>query len=271
LAGVITIAALYRYPIKSCRGTSLTEAVLDARGIVGDRRLMLVDQEGEFLTQRELPRMALIVPLLEGDDLVVRAPGLPDLQLRPANDGPRVEVTVWKDLCAAVDQGDDAAQWFRAFLDVPCRLVRLADDHVRRVDPGYARRPGDQTAFTDGYPLLLASEASLEDLNRRMLAALPMNRFRPSLVVRGCAPYAEDAWRTIRAGTMDLDVVKPCVRCVITTTDQDSAEFGLEPLRTLATYRKGPDGGVWFGQNLIHHRPGTLRVGDLVEILEPAP
>ena len=268
---MITVSGLYRYPIKSCRGHSLTEATLDARGVVGDRRLMLVDAEGEFLTQRELPRMALIAPSLDGDLLTVRSPGVDELRVRCTGGGPRVEVTIWRDLCVAVDQGQESADWFRAILGVPCRLVGMADEHVRRVNAKYARRPDDQTAFTDGFPLLLMSEASLEDLNRRLPAPLPMNRFRPSVVVRGCDPYAEDGWGggAIRIGSLELDVVKPCERCVITTNDQDTSEFGLEPLRTLATYRRRPGGGVMFGQNLVHRGPGTMRVGDRLEVLEP--
>jgi len=266
---VIRVSALFRYPIKSCRGAPLEEAALDQRGIVGDRQLMLVDPEGSFLTQRDLPRMALIVPSLDGDLLTVRAPGADELRVRCTRGGPRVDVTIWRDLCVAVDQSQEASDWFRAFLGVPCRLVGMADEHVRRVDAKYARRSDDQTAFTDGYPLLLMSEASLEDLNRRLPAPLPMNRFRPSVVVRGCDPYAEDGWREIRIGSLGFDVVKPCERCIITTIDQDASEFGLEPLRTLATYRRFPSGGVMFGQNLVHHGPGTLRVGDPVEVVEP--
>jgi hypothetical protein len=265
---MIRVSALYRYPIKSCRGTPLAEAALDPRGIVGDRRLMLVDAEGEFLTQRELPRMSLIAPSLDGDLLTVRAPGADELRVRCTGGGPRVEVMIWGDLCAAVDQGQEASDWFRGFLGVPCRLVGMADEHVRPT--GRRLRPGDQVSFADSYPLLLISEASLEDLNARLAAPLPMDRFRPNIVVSGCPPYAEDGWRTVRAGAVGLDVMKPCVRCVITTTDQQTAQRSTEPLRTLATYRRDADGGVIFGQNLLHHGPGALRVGDPVEVLETA-
>lgn len=265
---MIRVSALFRYPIKSCRGAPLEEAALDPRGIVGDRRLMVVDPEGNFLTQRQLARMALIVPRLDGDRLSVQAPGTSELTVRCGNEGPRLEAQVWGDRCLAVDQGGAAAEWFSAFLEKPCRLVRMADSHVRRTKR--ARRPGDQVSFADAYPLLLISEASLEDLNARLPAPLPMNRFRPNIVVSGCKPYAEDGWRTIRAGAVGLDVVKPCVRCVITTTDQQTAARGVEPLRTLATYRRTADGGVMFGQNLLHHGPGALRVGDPVEVVEPA-
>jgi uncharacterized protein YcbX len=261
------VAALHYYPIKSCAGTRLEAGVVGRRGFEGDRALMLVDPEGRFLTQRELPRMALITPRLDGETLMIAAPGMPPLTVVTTDDGPRARVVVWSARCTAIDQGDAAAEWFGAFLDAPCRLARMADDFVRRVDGRYARRPDDQTSFTDGYPFLLISEASLDDLNGRLASPLPMNRFRPNIVVGGCPPYAEDRWKRIRIGPIVFDLVKPCARCVITTTDQATAERGKEPLRTLATYRRRRDGKALFGQNLVHAGGGVIRAGDAVEIL----
>jgi uncharacterized protein YcbX len=193
---------------------------------------------------------------------------MPPLRVACRDDGPRERVTVWKDRVPAVDQGDEAADWFAAFLGAPCRLARLPDDYARRVDGRYARRPDDQTGFADGYPFLLLSEASLDDLNGRLASPLEMRRFRPNIVVAGCAPFAEDGWRRFRVGPIGFDVVKPCARCVVTTTDQETAERGVEPLRTLATYRRVRNKAM-FGQNLVHEGSGVIRVGDPVEIVEP--
>ncbi|CAA9573561.1 MAG: Flavodoxin reductases (ferredoxin-NADPH reductases) family 1 [uncultured Thermomicrobiales bacterium] len=268
--GAAAVTALYHYPIKSCAGAALDVAALDARGIVHDREFMLVDAaNGRFLTQRELPRMALITPRLDdGADtvLTVSAPGVSPLSVPVRASGPTREVIVWRDGCRVVDQGDEIARWFAAFLGVACRLVRLADDFERKVDPAYATSARDQVGFADGFPLLLISEESLADLNARLAEPLPMNRFRPNVVVAGAGgPFAEDGWSRVRIGGTILHVVKACARCAITTTDQRTAAVGKEPLTTLATYRRG-ERGVLFGQNLIHEGPGTIRLGDRVEI-----
>lgn len=260
------VRALYRYPIKSCRGTALQEAIVDARGIVDDRRYMIVDATGRFLTQRELPRLALVAPSIDGPRLHLSAPDMPPLTLYPTADGIRRDVVIWHDACAATDQGDDVSSWLSAFLAVPCRLVRMADDVVRRVDARYAGA-NDQVGFADGFPLLLTSEASLDDLNGRLETSLPMDRFRPDIVVDGFVPYEEDGWSRIRIAGIVFGVVKPCARCPITTVDQQTAERAKEPLRTLATYRSVPGRGVMFGQNLVHDRDGVIRVGDEVELV----
>jgi uncharacterized protein YcbX len=181
-------------------------------------------------------------------------------------DAKRVEVRVWKHQGPAEDAGGNAAEWFSRFLEQPCRLVRFPEDGEREVDPHYARGPA-QVGFADAFPVLLLSEASLEDLNGRMQQPLPMNRFRPNLVVRGCEPYAEDQWKRIRIGDLVLDVVKPCERCAIASVDPLTGQRGKEPLATLATYR-GRDNSVFFGQNCVHLGPGSIRIGDDVEVLE---
>lgn len=217
--------------------------------------------------------MALIQPDLVDDGLVLSAPGMAPCHVIRRHGGNALSVAIWKDTVPAVDQGDAVAGWLSAYLGRPARLARMADDHVRRVDPGYAR-PVDQTGFADGYPALLIAEESLDELNRRLTAqseaVLPMNRFRPNIVVRGAGvPNAEDDWQEIRIGAMTFRGVKLCARCAITTTDQDTAETGKEPLRTLATYRKQPR-GVMFGQNLVFDAPGAITVGDAVEIVHSA-
>jgi MOSC domain-containing protein len=263
----VRVDGLYCYPVKSCGGTSLDTATVGPRGLVGDRQWMVVDESGEFLTQRELHRMALVSPRLREDGLLeLNAPGMPPLTVTPAVRQDRVHVAIWSDRCLAIDEGYSAAEWLSAFLDVGCRLVRFPDDATRRVDPEYAG-PDDQVGFADGFSFLLASCASLDDLNQRLATPLPMNRFRPNIVVRGGEAFEEDRWKRIRIGDVTFAVVKPCARCVTTTVDQQTGEASREPLRTLATFRNVPGRGVMFGQNLIHDQPGVLHVGAEVAVL----
>jgi uncharacterized protein YcbX len=268
VSDTVVVSALNVYPIKSCAGIALDEARLGPRGIMHDRSFMLVDREGMLITQREQPRMALIRPAISADgELTVRATGMQALTIVSNQHGPRYPVTVWKYTGDGIDQGDEVAEWLSSFLGIDCRLVLFPNDAVRRSNPKYAKREQDQVAFADGYPCLLISEASLVDLNTRLEQPLPMNRFRPNIVVSGTEPYAEDTWRTIRIGEVTFDIVKPCDRCVITTTDQITTQRGKEPLKTLAKYRQAADNGVMFGQNLTYARPGTIRLGDRVEII----
>jgi uncharacterized protein YcbX len=263
----IRLSALYRYPVKSLAGESLSQARLDAFGLHRDRRWMLVDREGRFLSQRELPRMALISARLQAQGLVLQAPGNEDLSVwYPGAEAERVQVKVWNDRCLAQRVASLADAWLSDFLGQVCRLVYMPDESVRPLDPRYAK-PQDRTAFTDGFPLLLISQASLDDLNSRLAEPLPMLRFRPNLVMEGCAPYAEDGWRRIRIGELTLRVVKPCSRCKITTVDPYTGESGSEPLKTLADYRRRGN-EVYFGQNLLHDGPGELALGMPVEVLE---
>ncbi len=263
-----SVCALHVYPLKAAAGLSITSADLDDFGLAGDRRWMLITRDGVAITQRELPRLCLVRVSPESGGLILRAPGMPDLEVGriPATGG-RIRVKIWRDTCDAIDVGDAAARWFGEFLKHPCRLAHMPDDADRRVDPAYSPT-SERVSFADGYPLLLTSEASLEDLNRRLPAPLPMNRFRPNVVVRDTAPFEEDHWRRIRIGGLLYRVVKPCVRCVVTTTNQTTAERGQEPLRTLATYRKIDD-GVAFGQNLIHEGRGRIAVGMEINVEEP--
>ncbi len=263
----LTLTGLFRYPVKSLRGAGLALATLDARGIRRDRRWMLVDQDGLFLSQRGLPRMTLVHTLMTSDHLTLQAPDMSDLVLPPESvDDEVVQVKVWRDECLARCVGEDADNWLSEFLHTECRLVYLPDDQIRQVDPDYAKE-GDQTGFSDGFPLLLISEASLQDLNSRMSEPLPMERFRPNLVVAGCEPYAEDQWKRIRIGEIEFKLVKPCSRCAITTVHPETAQTGAEPLQTLSSYRRQGN-KVYFGQNLIHTEIGELRLGMDVEVIE---
>jgi hypothetical protein len=209
--------------------------------------------------------MALISTRVTPDRLVVSAPGMPDMEV-PLEGGheEQIDVEVWGDAQRGEPVGGNADLWFGRFLGTRCRLVRKPEDDLRPVDSAYARS-GDQTSFADAFPLLLISEASLEDLNGRLESPVPMNRFRPNLVVRGCGPYAEDSWDEIRVRGAAFRVAEACSRCAITTVDQGSGERGKEPLKTLATYRKSGS-EVLFGWNLIHTSTGTVSVGDPVEV-----
>jgi MOSC domain-containing protein len=267
VSSAIRVTGLFVYPVKSCAGIPLQEARLGARGIEQDREFMLVGADHRFLTQRELPRLALVHPTLGPDGcLRLEAPDYSSFQLAPGACGERYEVVIWRDTVTSVDQGNEVSEWFSTFLKTDVRLVRMPTDVVRTVDQTYAPRSTDQVGFADGYPALLISEESLQDLNGRMAQPLPMNRFRPNIVVRGAGiPFAEDTWSKVRIGSVPFDVVKACARCAITTTDQGTAARGEEPLATLATYRRVPR-GVLFGQNLVHAAQGVISVGDTLEL-----
>ncbi|HUL53216.1 MAG TPA: MOSC N-terminal beta barrel domain-containing protein [Opitutaceae bacterium] len=272
------LTALNIYPVKSCRGVAVTSAEVDARGCVGDRRFLVVDAAGRFLTQRAHPRMALIETALTIDRLFLSSPrfstvAVPLSGIRSPDS--EISVTVWQDAVVADDCGDAPAAWLSEFLGLPCRLVRAGAAYTRplpaRKLPStlhHEPRTAHEVSFADGYPFLAISEESLADLNARLDTPLPMNRFRPNLVVAGGAPYAEDEWGRFRIGTVVFHGATRCGRCAITTTDQITAERGKEPLRTLATYRRDMEGDVMFGRNLVHEtKTGRLAVGDGVVML----
>lgn len=266
------VTGLYVYPIKSCAGTSLETAELDDRGIRYDRHWVLSEPNGAMITQREHPKMALINPQITADGLQISAPGMSILRIPFDSAGSPMKVTVWRDVINGVDESEEPAAWFTRYLGLPLRLVRQADSDRRMVDPSRAVTPDDQTSLSDGYPILILSEESLADLNDHLIergeSPIPMNRFRPNIVVKGTTPFAEDTWSSFRVGSVTLHGVKLCARCAITTVDQRTADKGVEPLATLNTFRK-IDGKVMFGQNVIHERSGslTLHVGDPVEVL----
>lgn len=276
--GPPTIAELVYYPVKSFAGIRLTHGAIGLHGFVWDRGAMVVTPDGDFLTQREIPKMAQVQPSFEGDDLILtHEEG--SIRVPVFEDGPNTKVTIWKSQGVdAADQGDEVAAFLTQLFGRPCRLVTMPDEAKRFIDPAYAFH-GETTGFADGFPFLLISEGSLNDLNNRLAAKgehrIPMNRFRPNIVVRGVAPYAEDTWKRIRIGDIEMDIVKPCARCVITKTDQiDAMRHQLEPLRTLGEYRTHKDlgitgiQGVFFGQNLIHRSTGGIEVGANLEVLE---
>jgi uncharacterized protein YcbX len=229
-----------------------------------------VTPEGKFLTQREYPRLALVRPALRDGLLTLTAPGYDSLQLGIQTSGAPWPVDLWKSKAVqAIDQGEEAAEWFSDWLGTPVRLVHFADGYRRRINEQYTVSPDDHTGFADGYPILLTSAEGLQDLNSRLETPLPMNRFRPNLVVKGGEPFVEDTWNRIRIGDVEIAVVKPCARCEVTTVDKDTLERSKEPLKTLGKYRKHKLGAI-FGQNAIPLSEGRIRLGMSVDVLSRA-
>lgn len=255
------------YPVKSCKGLSLSSIKVNKKGGGMDRRWMLIQPDGRFMSQRDYPLMALIQVEVHQDTLVLAVPNKSSLSVPINEKGSPVSVTIWRDTCTAIDQGDVAADYLSQFLETTCRLVYMPDQTFRQVNQNYSTNPSDDVGFADGYPFLLISTASLQDLNQRLDQPVPMNRFRPNLVITNSQPYEEDEWKVIRIGEIVFRVAKPCSRCIITTIDQKTTAKSLEPLKTLATYRKR-EKGIMFGQNLIHQNEGILNLNDIVEILE---
>lgn len=261
----LTVTELAIYPIKSTRRISVRQARITTTGFDHDRRWMLVDPKGQFITQRQHPEMVHITAQPDEHGLSLTAPEMQTTQIAFPEMGKRFGVTVWSDQCAALDAGDRAAQWFSRYMGFDCRLVYMDDACQRQVDQRYAQSE-DLTSFADGFPFLLTSEASLADLNTRLQKPVPMERFRPNIVVNGLDAYAEDHWQRIRIGQIEFRVSKACSRCVMTTVDTDTGVKGKEPLKTLSSYRRG-EKGVLFGMNLNHDSEGVISVGDRVEIL----
>jgi MOSC domain-containing protein len=267
MVSMITVASLICYPIKACRGSEVNETAVERMGLEHDRRLMVVTPDGHFLTQRDYPKLALVTPSISSDKLTLSARGANRLTVPILKSGPAHSVDIWhSEGVQAVDQGDLVAGWFSDWLEADVRLVHFAEGYLRKVNKQYAINEDDHTGFADGYPILLTSEESLADLNARLDTPIPMNRFRPNLVVRGCEPFAEDTWSRISIGEIEMAIVKPCARCVVTTIDKQTLEKSKEPLKTLASYRKEA-GGAMFGQNVIPLHEGRLQVGMNVNIL----
>ena len=265
---MITVSTLTYYPVKACRGFDVPASNITRMGLEHDRRMMVITPNGEFLTQREYPRLALITPTLKNDAVTLSAPDFDSLQIGIQTSGTPMPVDIWSSTGVdAIDQGDEAAAWLSDWLGTSVRLVHIADGFKRKVNPLYAVNSDDHTGFADGYPILIISEESHQDLNSRLDSALPMNRFRPNLVVKGCEPFAEDTWKRIRIGTVEMALVKPCPRCVVTTIDKDTLAKSKEPLKTLEKFRRHELGAI-FGMNTIPLNEGKIEIGMNVEILE---
>jgi uncharacterized protein YcbX len=228
----------------------------------------VVREDGQFLSQRNYPKLALARALIEADgSLVLSATGRPNLHVAVPEGGERRSVTVWNDTFDAVTADQRAAEWFTDFLGTPCRLVFMDENSCRPVARKYGRE-GDVVSFADAAPLLLACDVSLADLNRRLAHPLEMSRFRPNVTVDGHVPWEEDDWKMIRLGDVPFEVTHRCARCVVTTIDQESGEKSSdgEPLKTLARFRRDAD-GVYFGQNLLPRGVGVIQLGDAVEVI----
>jgi len=263
--GVAVVSALYVYPIKSCRGIRVAEGSVVARGFASDRRWMLIDSSGVFVTQREQPKLCLVEIQLDASRLRLIAPGCEPLTVPlTLAHGALRKVRIWQDETLG-HVHPEAGTWFSKYLGAPHELVYMPDSARRAVNPERAR-PGDIVSFADGYPFLLISEASLADLNTRLEQPLSMDRFRPNIVISGTEPYAEDDYTHVRLGEISFRCPKRCERCVVTTLDPETSQGGKEPLRTLAQYRLAEQ-KVWFGMNLVHDHTGTLRVGDAVVLM----
>jgi uncharacterized protein YcbX len=270
------IGELAIHPLKSASAVGVQALPLTTLGPEWDRRWMLVDTTGHFVTQRTHPRLCLVSAVVTAEGILrLVAPGMPDLRVEPCAAAAPVAAVVWNDLVEAQATTPEADAWCSEFLAMPVRLVFMPEQAMRPVDPRYAG-PGHLTAFSDGFPLLLVTQSSLDHLNGRLQAAgeraVDWRRFRPNLVVAGaCLPHAEDGWRRLRIGAVELSVVKPCSRCVIPAIDPDTAVKNSQILTILRSYRARADGKTYFGQNVIVSRTcaGTrLQVGDRVEILE---
>ncbi len=260
------LSSIHVYPIKSCGGISMTEWEVDAFGLRYDRRWMIVTPRGEFLTQRELPAFARVRVAIAPPHLRITAPDRPELvvALDPMGGRP-IAARVWHDALSVVAPDHKADAWFSDYLGHEVMLAYMPESVIRPVDASWAP-DGGRASFADGFPFLLVGEASLADLNARLGSPIPMNRFRPNLVVSGSAPFAEGDWRHLRIGDIPMQVVKPCARCVVTTTDQETGHrLGDEPLRTLASFRR-VDNKVLFGENVVHYGTGRLAVGAPVSL-----
>jgi uncharacterized protein YcbX len=269
-AATARIGALYYYPLKSARGLELELAPLTAAGLEHDRRWMAVDATGRFLSQREVPRLAVLRPSLQPHALRIEAPGASPLELPLAAPQARRPVRIWQDRCLALDEGDGPAAWLSAALGAASRLVRFDPAERRLSSSRWTGREQAENRFSDGFPLLLLSRASLQDLNARLTVPLPVERFRPNLLLEGLRPYDEDRIAELRAEGIRLRIVKPCTRCKITTINQDSGTVeGEEPLATLKGYRYDANlNGVLFAQNaiVIEGAGRSLRRGQSLEV-----
>jgi len=260
---MFTISELYQYPLKSAGGNAVATLRLDAHGPTYDRHWMVVGENGKFLTQRQHPKMCLIGTQLRGDRLSLVAPEMPPLEV--GSSAEQLECLVWKDSVVAHDCGDQSALWLSRYLGKSCRLAQMPVRSPRLVDSNYADQ-GETVSFADGFPLLVVSQASLDEFNTKLESSIGMERFRPNIVVAGCPPFAEDSWREITVGDIKLSLVKPCSRCIIPSINPSNGSKEMAVNQALLKYRRR-DGKTFFGQNALHRSLGNIRVGDTVKVL----
>ncbi|MCF2486760.1 MOSC domain-containing protein [Dyadobacter sp. CY347] len=263
------LSEIWIYPVKSLGGIRLKEAKTENKGLQYDRRWLIIDDNNTFITQRVFHQMALIDVSLEQDGLKIFERNDPQNSITAAYEpvsGENLTVKIWDDLAEAVTVSDEADQWLSAQIGQNVRLVMMPESTERKADPKYAKN-GEIVSFADGYPFLVISQASLDDLNTRLQEPISMVRFRPNFVISETAPFEEDQWKRIRIGELDFEIVKPCARCVLTTVDPATGQKGPEPLKTLASYRR-VNNKVLFGQNLVASNFGVVKEGDVLEVIE---
>ncbi|OZG71267.1 MOSC domain-containing protein [Hahella sp. CCB-MM4] len=259
------VTELNLYPVKSCAGVSVDQLRISEWGPEGDRRYMLVDAAGKFVTGRKFPQMVLLKTQIHPEGISITSPKGDSIMATIPEDAQRIEVEVWRDKMVAAVASSEINDWLSRLLGQELKLVHMPEDSFRQVDREYYAAD-QRVAFSDGYPVLVTNESSLAELNGRLEESIVMKRFRPNIVVNGTSPWEEDDWNHLRIGEVEFRAVKPCSRCVFTTVDPMTAEKGKEPLRTLAGYRR-KELGVIFGQNLVQLNHGVIKVGDSVEII----
>jgi uncharacterized protein len=262
----LTVHSLHVYPVKSCRGIDLQTAELVETGIKYDRHWMLVDEQGNFLSQRQLPQMAGISCAFTEQSLIVTAQHQEPLEVPLEQTSSNfIPVNIWNDECKAAIVSTQASAWFSKVLGLSCELVYLPESEKRQVDTRYAE-PGQIVGFADGFPLLIVSLASIDMLNEKLEQKVSIDRFRPNIIIDGCPAHAEDDWHRIAIGDIEIQLAKPCSRCVIPSIDQHSSEKHPTILKALATYRRS-ENKIFFGQNGLHNQNGVIRRGQMIELI----
>jgi uncharacterized protein YcbX len=268
------ISEIWIYPIKSLAGVRLNTAVVKQKGLQYDRRWMLVDRDGRFLTQREHPKMALFNVAMTNDYLIVSPLGTTTntinqsirVELNKEVSGPFSTVVIWDDEVEAVEVNAEYSAWFSKQLDIECRLVFFPEGSRRDADPDYVKN-NEQVSLADGYPFLIIGQSSIDELNRKLKEQVSIKRVRPNFVFSGGLPHEEDSWRNFMIGSVNFEGVKPCARCILITVNPDTGEGGIEPLKELATYRK-KNNKIYFGENLIARSYGSVSEGDVIEVID---
>lgn len=277
------VSKLCIYPFKSTQGIELQQVQVQAKGFLGDREMMLVSSSGKFITQRQFPQLAKIQVKIVGQNVTLQLAdnSFPPITFSTIADGALLEIEIWGDRLLAIDQGNEIAQWFQQFLQLPsdkvCRVVMKSDSHIRLMTKKHIKEEDIPLSFTDNSPVMLTATASLLELNQRIIEihqqhsqAVPMNRFRPNVVIETIEPFVEDSWRIIQIGEVRFQVAKPCSRCIITTVDRDRGVKNSlkEPLNTLGTFRQLSEKGVIFGVNTVPQNEGQISVGDRLQVIE---
>jgi uncharacterized protein len=266
---MLKLSEIYIYPIKSLGGILLNTANITTRGLENDRRFMLIDENGRFLSQREYPQLAIFQTEIEGDFLKIinkKTDEILRISLSPISQSASISVTIWDDTTSAVEVNHEASEWFTQALGIPTRLVYMHEESQRKTEPNYSLTGDEITSFSDGYPILVIGQSSLDDLNNRLEKPVNINRFRPNFVFTNGEPFEEDAWHEFTVGGVRFFGVKPCARCVMTTINQETGEkSGKEPLLTLNKYRKAGN-KILFGQNVLISQLGSVKTGDLIKV-----